>query len=467
LKPINENPIKDSIDANSTKSFDLVGGNKEWKPIFTRVGQTIEPTSPLICGEDPVDLAYELKKKFELENPRIINPKNYCSFEELCNAIKHQWIERRNRKASTIEKRLSRARSLMHHPVFPIDFWNLNPEQVDLYIQYRKQVEKAGTDAIRNDWKVIHTFTSAYGINTDSWNIALPEKKPPKVKIIPLPPTVHRLIHHQYAKDPYTNAVYQYLMYFSFLLGVRPPSELISMMVDDIFFDDGYLIIHEAKKYGQQRQIFPEKILINGRTRKSFKNWVDTWRPKVVTQYSGNVLFLEPETGKPFTPDYLRQKLSVLGKQVWGPYHPYISRHWCAIARLIQTKVETNNWDVYAVEEWLGHDKLTTTQGYIQFAQNYYRNAPYDWIKAVLKSNTQFKIFVGEDNGVNSKQSENEGVLTKIPPVDAVDSRQVRFHLLLLKKSKQCDFLGVLIFQAQLHLFFFFFCYKTSSERWS
>lgn len=402
-----------------------VGGIKKQCDILSRLGQTIEQQYPS-CGEDSVDLAYELKKKFELENPRIINPSNYRSFEELSSAIKHHWIERRNRKESTISKRLSRAQALRHHPVFPIDFWDLKPEQVDLYIQYRKQEERAGTDAIRNDWKVIHTFATAYGINTDSWNIALPEKKPPKVKIIPLPPTVHRLIHHQYAKDLYTNAVYQHLMYFSFLLGVRPPSELISMTVDDIFFDDEYLIIREAKKYGQERQIFPERIIINGKTRKSFRNWVDVWRPRAVSQYSGDVLFLEPDTGKPFTPDYLRQKLSVLGKQVWEPYHPYVSRHWCAIARLIQTKVETNNWDVYAVEEWLGHDKLSTTQGYIRFAQNYHRNAPYDWIKAILKSNNSFKEIIGEDNGLNLKPSENQGVLTEIPPVDAVDSRQVR-----------------------------------------
>jgi len=239
LKTIDENPIKDTSDLNSTKSYDLVGGNQEWKPIINNVSQTVDHHTPA-CGEDPVDLAYELKKKFKLENPRRINPKNYCSFEELSSAIKHHWIQRRNRKETTINKRLSRAQALRHHPVFPIDFWDLRPEQVDLYIQYRTQEEKAGTDAIRNDWKVIHTFATAYGINTDSWNIALPEKKPPKVKIIPLPPTVHRLIHYQYSKDLYTNALYQHIMYFSFLLGFRPPSELISMTVDDIFFDDNY-----------------------------------------------------------------------------------------------------------------------------------------------------------------------------------------------------------------------------------
>jgi len=80
---------------------------------------------------------------------------------------------------------------------------------------------------------------------------------------------------------------------------------------------------------------------------------------------------------------------------------------------------------VYAVEEWRGHDKLSTTQGYIQFAQNYNRNASYDWIKTIFKSNNQFKECIGEDNGLISKQGENEGVLTGIPHGDAVGSRQV------------------------------------------
>jgi hypothetical protein len=33
----------------------------------------------------------------------------------------------------------------------------------------------------------------------------------------------------------------------------------------------------------------------------------------------------------------------------------------------------------------MGHKKVDTTEGYVKFAQNYYRNAPYDWIHAVLK----------------------------------------------------------------------------------
>lgn len=66
MKTIDENPIKDTSDLNSTKSYDLVGGNQEWKPIINNVGQTVDHHTPA-CGEDPVDLAYELKKNLSLK----------------------------------------------------------------------------------------------------------------------------------------------------------------------------------------------------------------------------------------------------------------------------------------------------------------------------------------------------------------------------------------------------------------
>ena len=72
-------------------------------------------------------------------------------------------------------------------------------------------------------------------------------------------------------------------------------------------------------------------------------------------------------------------------KPIWNHFHLYIMRHWCAIARLIQTKVETKKWDIWDVKERLGHEKVTTTEGYVRFAKRYFTNAPYDWIRAILK----------------------------------------------------------------------------------
>ena len=131
----------------------------------------------------------------------------------------------------------------MNHPVFPIDFFNINANQLDAYVQFRKHFEKASPDAIRNDLKVIKTFTDAYGINTKHWNIKPPKKPKTKVRVVPFPSTVHKLIHHKYSKETYENALYQYLMYFSFLLGMRVPSELVSMIMDDIYLDECIVII--------------------------------------------------------------------------------------------------------------------------------------------------------------------------------------------------------------------------------
>jgi len=54
------------------------------------------------------------------------------------------------------------------------------------------------------------------------------------------------------------------------------------------------------------------------------------------------------------------------------------------------------------VKEWMGHDKVTTTEGYVMYAKRYYYNASYDWIKAILKFHTK-TYDVEQENGLNSK----------------------------------------------------------------
>ena len=69
---------------------------------------------------------------------------------------------------------------------------------------------------------------------------------------------------------------------------------------------------------------------------------------------------------------------------------------------LIKSKVDTKKWDIWDVKEWLGHDKVTTTEDYVRYAKQYYRNASYDWIKAILKFHTK-TYDVEQENGLNSK----------------------------------------------------------------
>lgn len=193
-----------------------------------------------------------------------------------------------------------------------------------------------------------------------------------------------------------------------FLIGWRP-SELVIQKVSDINIEDGYMIITETKKYKQLRQVFPEQTLMTKKQCKSMKNWIDHWRPKVENQYSGDFLYLQPN-GRPYTVNYLRKQLPPMVKEVWKPFTLYTMRHWCATARLIQSKVQSKKWDIWEIKDWHGHDKIGTTEDYVRYAKKYYRNAPYDWIKSILKYHQK----TVEENGQNSINRKNEEVLNKI-----------------------------------------------------
>lgn len=329
-------------------------------------------------------------------NPYILDPLSNKSYDELFESVEIWWIRRKRRSPNTVKKRIAIAKRLSQHPLFPIDWFHLSPNQILLYLDYREQVEKAGICAIHNEWDTIKTFCSAFGIDYQRWNYTPPSRLPSKQVIIPLPQMVHKIVHHRYSSDIYQNKLYQYILTFGFTLGLRP-SELVILKVSDIFLDDGYIIITEPKKHNQRRQIFPEKDLLVNPRRKSFFNWIESWRPETDNDY----LFVQ-SNGNPYTVSYIRKKLTPLVKVLYPDFHLYMMRHWCAIARLIKSYIERGSWDKTYVKNWLGHDKISTTDGYTQYAESYYRIADYDWIKAILKSPKLWR----EENSLKSKNDE-------------------------------------------------------------
>ncbi len=52
-----------------------------------------------------------------------------------------------------------------------------------------------------------------------------------------------------------------------------------------------------------------------------------------------------------------------------------------------------------SISNWLGHEKIETTMNYIRYSEQYYKQAPYDWIKRVLK----FHENVEEENTLKSR----------------------------------------------------------------
>jgi len=97
----------------------------------------------------------------------------------------------------------------------------------------------------------------------------------------------------------------------------------------------------------------------------------------VANKYSGDALFLQPN-GKLFTLRHLGQRLSKMGKLVWNDFQPYDMRYKCAVAKLIRTKIETGNFDCFLVKNWLGHERMGTTERYIRYTEQNYSALPVD-----------------------------------------------------------------------------------------
>jgi len=320
-----------------------------------------------------------LKKFNRLNCPIKLNP-NEASFEDIAlHALLRQRLGE-----STVRKNLRYARYMENHPI-PVDFRNPCYENFIRHIDYREQIESAGFNALKGEWQAMKMFLRAYAIA--EYDYKLPYAPKSHKRMLPFPDVVNKFFHYRYSKDEYENALYQYLFFHSFMIGWRVPSEIIEMTVEDVIIDSngrGSITITETKKHRQKRTVLPETCVLSSKVHKSFKNWIEKWRPKVANQYSGKSLYLQP-SGKPFHIDHFRGKLSRHGKKIWKPFQPYDMRHWCAIARLIQTKRDTGNFDVFTVQNWLGHTDMKTTQNYIHHAEMYYNQAPVDWIATAMK----------------------------------------------------------------------------------
>jgi len=363
------------------------GGKREeiWKSKL-EIGQRLKEHTFLTEGMDLRDLDVIIQNINRIDCPIILDP-NTASFIDVGIHAKL----RQRLQIGTIDKHLRYARFMETHPC-PVNFRKPTLENFMRHMDYREQIEKASANALIHEWKAIQMFLKAYGITI--WDYRPPSAPKSHIRVLPYPETVRRFFTFKYATSKYETALYQYMFFFGFLMGVRIPTEICLMKTTDVHFEArnrGYVVITERKKHDSQRNVIPEKAILNSKVHKSLKNWLTSWRPRVANEYSGDALFIQAN-GKPFTVRGLGKKLSQNGKLVWKDFQPYDMRHWCAVARLIRTKVETGNFDCFPVKNWLGHERMSTTEGYIRYAEQYYRVLPVDWISCALKPLEQEKV---------------------------------------------------------------------------
>jgi integrase len=283
-------------------------------------------------------------------------------------------------------------------------------------MDYREQIENATPCSLEHEWRAMQMFLRAYAMKASDWPYKTPSRPKSHMRVLPYPETVHQFFNYRYSKNKYETALYQYMFFFGFLVGVRAPSEIINMKVSDVHFESrnrGYIVITETKKHNNKRTVIPEKAILNSPVHKSLKNWIEHWRPKVANKTSGDALFLQP-SGKPFTVRHLGHKLSKQGKKIWPQFKPYDMRHWCATARLIKSKVETGSYDCFSVKNWCGHEKMSSTESYIKHAEKYYRDFPIDWISCALKPHQNMAGMHKKKNREKIQQSSKSGAVETI-----------------------------------------------------
>lgn len=362
------------------------------------------------------------------------------------------------------------ARFMETHKV-PVNFRDPKYENFIRHMDYREQIENAGYGALGREWDTMKMFLKAYGIPLINWPYKPPSRPAYTVKTVPFPDQVNEFLHLTFSNDDYENALIQYLLTHNFVIGWRIPSEPSVMKTMDIRIDGknrGFIKITEPKKNNSTRYVTPEAIMTN-RRRKSFKNWLDVWRPKVENQYSKDFLYLKPD-GKPFSKESLRMFLNrnaaPLIKEIFPEYHNYIARDFVAIGRLIRTKIQYKKFDEFEVKDWLGHTKIQTTMSYIKEAKHYYRLAPYDWINRVLKAAN------GEENArSNIRRNQKRKNISAFDPFFSERTRRTRRHPnepTGEKLGERKPYFALLIFEylktgsISLNLFFSFYQFQHS-----
>jgi len=416
-----ENNLNNLYLSNLPQIFGVGDDTQEWK-YYVDICQNAECLYPTIGWEGTVNRQNEDLKFLNVEKsneeyivhkidsskliiPLLVDRKQYNTHEELFDAVKEWWIKspdylggnkpRKGHHKSTINHYIQNARAMQKHPKYPVNWFEFDPHQIINQMLYRQteeypkiQMEKGdptyGDTQLNNFWKIIRTMGHAFGIDVTYFPWRPPTPPENKRKNIPRPYIVNKLIHHRYTKDRFTNALIRTLLTVGFQAGVRP-AELISLKTESIDFEAGHIYIRESKKRYRERPVWIEQPVMYSRQQNSLKNWIEIWRPRCANKQSGDFLFIK-RNGKPFRHESeLRRFLAKHCKPVWNHFCPKIMRDWNAIARLIRTKLETKKWDTRQVTKALGHRYEKTTEVYIEYAENYFRNDSYDWLRAVLK----------------------------------------------------------------------------------
>jgi site-specific recombinase XerD len=448
--------LNNFYDYNLANDFNkLAGGQKEKCNILEKGRQEnineILPKSGVFLEE----LKSALKNINRVNTPIFLDPNNATWLDVACHGNARQ-----NLKYSTIEKHLRTARFMENH-VIPVDFRNLSVENVIKHFDYRISIEKATRDALRHERDAVYMFLRAYKQFTDEWReyLILPKKRGGlKIPFVLMPSQVNKLYHGTFGKTSYENVLFQTIIFTLVNFGMRPPSEIINLNLENIVINKdgtGYIWIVEDKKYGIERQYFPyDKKVLSSKVYRTPYNYINTWRDKVKTEKSGNALFLQPN-GKRVTGKYIRDHIVNQGKEILQEkkFKLYTCRHTFATYYYDWTK------DLKEVARRLGHSKTDSIDHYIGICK--------DIKKQIGQKNNLFDMALRQtknklEESLKRDCSPKKRLSRLCPPVarygpDEILTRQQKGKIEIVKSFKH--YLGFCINSLIIKPFSYFFTF--------
>jgi len=392
--------IKLLITTPTADSLDSAGGNNQtWKTYKQDIKQILQEKVKLHQdGEDLVKLQNEYLNPYG-QNPYCIVLDECNGIDDLCSRIKVYAENFTRLSKSVITRRINYIRLMadISRNVIVIDFLNPSYPQYLYHMNwYRSQKydEKTGKNfyGLKQRKEAFELYLDACGINKGYFEYNLPSYPEDKPIEFPNPDMAFKITRQQYFKDKDENKMYQMIHLYNFLVGVRPEAEDCVLTLDCINWDDAIIRYPQPKRKYKIREVFVEDAFINGKTRKSLSNYVDHLRPKFVSQYSGEYVFISPKTGKPFSENYLRKQLTTTAQLVYPKFYPYMSRHFCATGRLIQCYIERYPDPIMKVQCFMDHKSRKNTERYTEKATQFYKKYNYNWFNRLLKDKQKKSI---------------------------------------------------------------------------
>lgn len=298
--------------------------------------------------------AGRLREKLEA----LKEPTQDWTWDELVSYLR----DYKRRNPNTIGQRIRQLRFMESHEAMPVQLHAGRYALVStfyLYVKYREDVEGKAATALINDHKAIRALGDFVGVPREVWPTAPTEPMTDERKL-PSPEDVWALLHSDYTPRPttsYNNALVKAILLVDFGMGLRTPSEVHALRLKDFDPDRHLLVVTEPKKSGRRRTLLlePEWMCCSSR-HPSLANYL-VWRDKVDPERKQEALFLRSD-GKPFPSKFGLRKLLVEHVKPRFPwFHPYLGRHWCANARLIEW-----GFDYARVADWLGHETVDMTR---------------------------------------------------------------------------------------------------------